>query len=447
MSAAAARRKKQLAMRANASPSPGGGVAEVPASASAIAGMGADRDPIRLRLDALLRDPSLSTESVAYEALQLAQSSVRRYVKLGKYDLASISAYDACMSLLVRGGRVAVSSQLLAVLVNVLSETRTSCTPAWVGRFADIDVAYRNALDADVGMGPDERGRLQRLHLAFLRKVLRWSNDHGNTRHGDAGIHELLGEHCWNMSCDEAVVMVGEAEGDGDGGGNAGRGENEEDDEDDEDDEDERLDIGLRNVAVTHYALAGNVDAIIRRLKTLPSPTPDELMHGHVCPPSQRDALLTRSVLALLAIENLRDAATLVRTYLVEIEDASSTGGRNVDALRAGYLDKTDGIAPSHAIFCSMMIRICEKDVKTAPLFTWLVRNFGPELGTMHDTETVRAYTTKIGRVYFDIQPPPSMMSMMENMMSSMGGGGGGMGGMNPAAMMQAMQAMQGGGM
>jgi hypothetical protein len=56
-------------------------------------------------------------------------------------------------------------------------------------------------------------------------------------------------------------------------------------------------------------------------------------------------------------------------------------------------------------------------------MFTWLVRNFGQELGTMHDPEAARAYTTKIGRLYFDIQPPPSMMSMMENMMSGMGGG------------------------
>ena len=43
----------------------------------------------------------------------------------------------------------------------------------------------------------------------------------------------------------------------------------------------------------------------------------------------------------------------------------------------------------------------------------------------MHDPEAVRAYTMKIGRAYFNIQPPPSMMSMMENMMSGMGGGGG----------------------
>jgi hypothetical protein len=114
--------------------------------------------------------------------------------------------------------------------------------------------------------------------------------------------------------------------------------------------------------------------------------------------------------LALLAVEDLRSAAILVRSYLSEIENVPGPtgGGRSNDELKAGYLDKTDGVTPSHAILCSMLVRICEKDTKTAPLFTWLVRNFGQELGTMHDPEAVRAYTMKIGRVYFDIQPPPS---------------------------------------
>jgi hypothetical protein len=155
---------------------------------------------------------------------------------------------------------------------------------------------------------------------------------------------------------------------------------------------------------------------ITRRLASLLRPTPKELAYGHVCPPSQRNALLTWSVLALLAVEDLRSAAILVRSYLSEIENVPGPtgGGRSNNELKAGYLDKTDGMAPSHAIFCSMHVHICEKDTKTAPLFTWLVRNFGQELGMMHNP----------GRVYFDIQPPPSMMSMMENMMSSMGGGG-----------------------
>ena len=62
----------------------------------------------------------------------------------------------------------------------------------------------------------------------------------------------------------------------------------------------------------------------------------------------------------------------------------------------------------------------------------------------MHNPEAMRAYTMKIGRVYFDIQPPPSDDGEHD---VRHGGGGGMPGGMNPAAMMQAMQAMQGGGM
>ena len=133
---------------------------------------------------------------------------------------------------------------------------------------------------------------------------------------------------------------------------------------------------------MTHYALAGDVGTITRRLASLPRPTPEELAYGHG-PPSQHDGLLTRSVLALLAVEDLRSAAILVRSYLSEIENVPGPtgGGRSNDELKAGYLDKTNGVAPSHAIFCSMLMRICEKDTKTAPLFTWLVRNFGQESG------------------------------------------------------------------
>ena len=398
MSAAAARRKKQLAMRASAaaassSATIGGG--DIPEAAS---------DPVRLRLDALLRDPSLSTESVAYEALQLAQSSVRRYVKLGKPDEAASAAFVTSLALLRSGGRVSVSSQLMTVLVGVLVETHRPCTPEWVKRFGELDCAHKSALDADGTMSPDERGRLQRLHLQFLKKALKWSNYLGRTRHGDPGMHALLGDHCWNMSCDETVVgneaergeraaIAAAAAASASGGG-------EEEEDDDGDDDGDCLDIGLRNEAVTHYALAGDVGTITRRLASLPRPTPEELAYGHVCPPSQRDALLTRSVLALLAVEDLRSAAILVRSYLSEIENPSGPtgGGRSNDELKAGYLDKTDGVAPSHAIFCSMLVRICEKDTKTAPLFTWLVRNFGQELGTMHDPEAVRAYPASTER-------------------------------------------------
>ena len=151
MSAAAARRKKQLQKR-------GAGKSN---------GDSSNNDPIEMRLETLLHDPTLSDESVAYEALQLAQSAVRRNVKIGNFIKACDVAYNSSLDLLVKSGRVSVSSQLLAVLVQVLSETHTSCTDEWVTRFTKLDEAYRAALDADTSMSSDERGRLQRLHLQF----------------------------------------------------------------------------------------------------------------------------------------------------------------------------------------------------------------------------------------------------------------------------------------
>jgi len=417
MSAAAARRRKQQKKNAAAK------------------SVGVDNDPVQLRLDSLLVDPTLIEEAIAYEALQLAVSAVRRNIKLGNFPKATKVAFTSSLALLVKSGRVSVSSQLLTVLVQVLCETHTECTEAWVDRFAELDSAYRTALDKDESTRPDERARLQRLHLQFLTKGLKWSNDLGRTRFGAMGMHALLGDHYWNMSNDEAVVGGTEAQRKEAADEVASQGEK------DEDAEEEGGVIGLRNEAVSHYALAEKIPTILDKLKSLLAPTAAEQIMGHICLPAQRDALLTRSILVLLAVENLRDARSLTSGFLREVETTRSS-----EDLKKSYLDKTDGKAPSHIMFACMLIRICEKDVKTAPLFNWLVRNFGAELGTMYDPEKLKSYTTKIGRVYFDIQPPPNMMDMMENMMGMMGGMGGGgtgsaPGGMNP--MMAAMQAMQ----
>ncbi len=89
---------------------------------------------------------------------------------------------------------------------------------------------------------------------------------------------------------------------------------------------------------------------------------------GHVCPPAQQEALLTRSVLVLFAVENMREAQKLAASYLAEIET-----DRPPVSLKKSYLEKMDGKAPSHVMFCCMLVRIFEKDAKTAPLspFPW----------------------------------------------------------------------------
>ena len=117
MSAAAARRRKQRAAKSG------------------------NADPIQVRLEALLKDPALKEEAVAYEALQLAQSAVRRNVKIGNFAQACEVAYTSSLTLLTKSGRVSVSSQLLMGLVQVLSETHTVCSQKWVDRI--FYFAYR----------------------------------------------------------------------------------------------------------------------------------------------------------------------------------------------------------------------------------------------------------------------------------------------------------------
>eukprot|EP00562_Extubocellulus_spinifer_P031160 CAMPEP_0178723888 /NCGR_PEP_ID=MMETSP0699-20121125/25801_1 /TAXON_ID=265572 /ORGANISM="Extubocellulus spinifer, Strain CCMP396" /LENGTH=424 /DNA_ID=CAMNT_0020375027 /DNA_START=56 /DNA_END=1330 /DNA_ORIENTATION=+ len=423
MSAAAARRRKQLAKKASAEASGGEGT-----------------DPVSARLQSLLSDESDKSEETAYEALQLAQSQVRRFVKTGKYDDATQLAYDVSMTLLEKMGRASVASQLLNLLVQVLNETHTECTPEWTARFAKIDAAYRAAVTADATIDAEERERLGRLHLQFLRGVVKWSDNLGTVRYGAQDLHELLGNQCWRMAGayqeeDSRAAAAAAAAAQQAGG--------------DVDEEDEDASVPwLRCEAVTHLSLAEKPSSIASYLKTLPAPTADELKMGHDCPASERDALLTRSVLVLCAVENLRDANILLRAYIADIES------RDVDDLKKSYMDKKDGRAPAHIIFCSMLLRVCEKEIKTGPLYTWLLKSFGSELSTMFKPDVVKAYCTKIGRVYFNIEPPPSMMSTLENMMGMMGGGGGAMGGggmggnpmagMNPAMMQQMMQQMQG---
>jgi hypothetical protein len=237
--------------------------------------------------------------------------------------------------------------------------------------------------------------------------VNQWSSELGTTKYGNNRLQELLGQQCWKVSNIE---------------------------------EDQEDGLELQCDAVQHMALAERPDRIIAWLQTLEAPTVQQTKAGHECTPPIRDMLLTRAVLLMCAVENLRDANTLLREYSQQVEQ------RDVNELAKSYTNKEDGKAPSHVIFCNMLVRILEKDSRTGPLYQWLLRSFKRELDLFDKPQAVLSYHTKIGRIYFGIEPPPGMMAMMENMMSMMGGGGGAPGGMNPA-MMQAAMAQMGGGM
>jgi Golgi to ER traffic protein 4 len=382
MSAAAARRRKQLAARQN------------------------DQDVVGTQLKNILAKEETISEETAYEALQLAQSAIRRKVKEGSFVEACNLAYSTSLSLLKKG-RVSVASQLLTLLVGVLRETHTEETAEWINRLVELHEAHAKAMETmPIGQ---ESTRLQRLQRVWLASALQWSAELGNIRFGNNKLQEILGDHCWKVSKMDHPV-------DGD------------------EEEDEVAD--LQCDAVQYLALAEKPSSIIALLKSLPAPTAEETAAGHTCPPALRDALLTRVVLLLCAVENLRDANTLLRSYIAEVEE------RDIQELTTLYTKKESGQAPSHLIFSSMLVRICEKDARTGPLFQWLMRSFKRELDRLHKPQEIVSYSSKIGKIYFNIQPPPSMLNMMENMMGGMGGMGGG--GMNPAMMQAALAQLQG---
>jgi len=99
----------------------------------------------------------------------------------------------------------------------------------------------------------------------------------------------------------------------------------------------------------------------------------------------------------------------------------ASDSKRNFDKLASGFLSK-DVKVKSYVIFCTSVLGICEREQKAGALYTWLLGKFQVYL---QKTPEFLPYTTKIGQVYFNIQPPPSMFKQMENMMAMMGGLGG----------------------
>lgn len=383
MSAAAARRRKQLLARQKEAN---------------------QEDAVSAQLNKLLASDNLGEEEVAYEALQLAQSQVRKKVHSGEFPAAVDLAYQGSLAILKKG-RVSVASQLLTVLAEVLRETHTEETSDLIDKIQELHDAHHAAMEGQSGA---EANRLHRLQRDWIRRCVQWSSELGPIRFGHFRLQEMLANQCWFLATDEGTKS--------------------------EEDEDEIME--LKTDAVTHMALAEKPLAIIEWLKTLPAPTDAETASGHTCPPAERDGLLTRSILCLCAIENLRDANTLLRAYMKDVES------RPIEELQKSYTSKDDKKAPSHVIFNSMLLRICEKDVRTGPLYSWLLRSFKRELEGLFKAQIIASYTTKIGKIYFNIQPPPNMMNMLENMMGMMGGMGGGAGGINPAMMQQMMQQM-----
>lgn len=404
MSAAAARRRKQLEARKAA------------------------QDVVGTQLSKILEDENAELdEAGAYEALQLAVRQVRKSVHDDRSPEAVELSYKSALALLKKG-RVSVASQMLTLLVEVLRETHTEEKDDVVKQLLELNQQHAEAMTkVKDDLSPTEFNRLKRLQREWILRALQWSSEIGDNRFGNNELHKALAQHCWDLSvhlsssgtgvpAKRKVVAL----------------------DIDDTDTDELADI--QTDAVQHMILAEQPLEVVAWLKTLPAPTDEETKAGHTCPPALRDALLTRALLLASSLENLRDANTLLRAFIADVES------RDIEFLRKSYTDKEDGKAPSHVMFGCMLLSILEKDQRTGPLFSWLMRSFKKELDTMYKPQGLEGFSTKIGKVFFNIQPPPNMLSMVENMMSGMGGRGGAPGGINPA-MMQALAAQMQGGM
>jgi hypothetical protein len=176
-------------------------------------------------------------------------------------------------------------------------------------------------------------------------------------------------------------------------------------------------------------ALAGKPEKTIAWLKELPGPTDETAAAGHNCPPADRDALLMRLLLLLCAVENLRDANKLLRGFTDTIVEHDIQ-----ELATSARLLRTSCLGACCCAFAKKAMP--GRDLSVAAEI--VQARTGQALQT-RSRHAMSYHTTKIGKIYFNNQPPPSMLNMMENMMGMMGSGGGMPGGMNTA--MQAVLA------
>ena len=114
---------------------------------------------------------------------------------------------------------------------------------------------------------------------------------------------------------------------------------------------------------------------------------------------SERDLFITRAVLQLLSLENLRDANAVFEAF-------------------NDKLAKKKVVLDSPLMnFTRFLLLTCERDAQ--PLFLMLQQKYAPSLAR---DESFSTYMTYIGQKFFGIQPPPSMAGMLQNMMGMFGG-------------------------
>mmetsp|Transcript_13634 Transcript_13634/g.27175 ORF Transcript_13634/g.27175 Transcript_13634/m.27175 type:complete len:379 (+) Transcript_13634:96-1232(+) len=373
MSSAAARRyaRQVKARRAAAAEN---GVTSAPALASGGGPAVAAADSasgLAARMDSLLKTGS-GPES--YEALQLASSVVRRYAKAGDVAAAMATGTTATMRLLSHG-KIPTATQLSRELIDMMMDYHATATDETIRDvITPIHEGYVAAIAASVASSSTENDGDESAedpdrehHISFLRDAVRWTDKLGTFRHGDPRVHAHLSSASF--------------------------------------------DAGRWQDGVTHGVYAEDPKFIAARLQSDPELNPPG---GGNAGDQPRDVALTAAILMFLALENARDASACLRAFL-------EADRRDTKKLTAAFL--TSKSSPNYVTFCCSLVRICETD--NSGWFNWITSGSQCGRKLVEQNKGLQPYLTKIGKVYFGVQPPPSMLSMMENMMGMMGGMGG----------------------
>ena len=144
-------------------------------------------------------------------------------------------------------------------------------------------------------------------------------------------------------------------------------------------------------------------DLLLAMKHMLHSHHPDEIVKiitkwAKSGPENERDLYLTRTVLQLLCLENLRDANAVNKGFREEFPDLDTPLTR----------------------FVGFLLRTLERDAY--PLFMTLRQKYAPSLARGNTPQSsFDAYLDKIAQVYYNVAPPKSgMASMMESLMKGM---------------------------
>jgi hypothetical protein len=246
-----------------------------------------------------------------------------------------------------------------------------------------IDAMYEAAIAAQ-DVSSSHRDVDVRQRKVFLEACLKWSQNCGSVLYGDLELHDACAVACEAMR----LVIVKNSLGSPNSSSSRKKivhGK--------QIDESEEKEGQLIETIVWHLALAENPVAIHELMRMIRKEGGGELQDVvHI---------MTLAVLIFLAVENLRDANILVDLFKATNDDT---------ALVTNILTNAK---PNLITFNIMLLQLCERDAGVANLYKWCMQNVG---GNDLRHPAYAPYMTKVGQIYFNIQPPPDMLTSIMNM-------------------------------